>query len=910
MRFAKSLLISLILVFLTFSLSLGEIIRVPGDEADIRSGLASAGSGDTVLVADGVYTGVRNRSLEIGRRVTFMSENGPSECIIDGEEGDVFGYTLNDGSVISGFTLRRMNHEMVDTDGADDWVIANCVFTEFVGTMARSAVKVDGGDDGKIIYNIFRRNRGFRQEGDIYSHEGGAMRIVGSAQVEIESCLFSENRTDSLGGVVVISNRSEATFRNCIFRENFATYYGGAICAYGSGTEVEISFCDFTDNEAQAWGGALYKDDNADVTFHDNVLWGNRADWGNQMACEIDEDNPFIINHCVVEGGEDMEAGWIGDDLIEQRVRWESGRRPIWGPLNQYQNDDSPARNNGSGTAEELEMTNFTTSTDLEPDADRVDIGFHYSLDLYYKLGTLFGQVFNIENGNTMSGVDVITSLGQDARTNREGSWRISDAYADTIFDIWATFPGYNDSIVFDVELAEREQVEVNFSLFHPEFHISSNFLEASVDSGDTGFVDFTITNDGNGILEWDSKLELTDEYNIEPWELGNRYNVGPLVEDARIGGVTFADDMYYFSGGGNDTNKIYSMNKEGELGSSFQQAGTTVRFGASDLAFDGELIWAVEDDTVYGYTLDGDPVARTATPVSPLKYITWDPDRELLWLSHTTGYIYGVNRDSTWITQIRSNRLGFRVYGLAYWPEDPDGYPLYVLTRLGGNPAPLEGYIYRMNPETGDTLTAIRIDPPVGKASAGDITSAINPYTINFLMIGDDAANDWLDVYPIAGNSSWMMLDSSEGSIAPGSASDIQLSLFDNRFVNGTYEGVMTIYHNAVGSQEEIPISLRIGLSAPDIEPLPLNSFEILSTWPNPFNSRISVNYSIGSPVSVSMKVFDVTGREIADLTDAYHLAGRHSISIDATNWSSGVYFVRLKAGNVISWAKIACMK
>ena len=68
------------------SVSGGRVIHVPADSATIQAGINGAVDGDTVLVADGIYTGNGNRDIEFeGKAILLMSENGPENCVIDCE---------------------------------------------------------------------------------------------------------------------------------------------------------------------------------------------------------------------------------------------------------------------------------------------------------------------------------------------------------------------------------------------------------------------------------------------------------------------------------------------------------------------------------------------------------------------------------------------------------------------------------------------------------------------------------------------------------------------------------------------------------------------------------------------------------------------------------------------------------
>ncbi|MDD3558424.1 MAG: T9SS type A sorting domain-containing protein, partial [Melioribacteraceae bacterium] len=85
---------------------------------------------------------------------------------------------------------------------------------------------------------------------------------------------------------------------------------------------------------------------------------------------------------------------------------------------------------------------------------------------------------------------------------------------------------------------------------------------------------------------------------------------------------------------------------------------------------------------------------------------------------------------------------------------------------------------------------------------------------------------------------------------------------------------------------------------SAEDQELFP-EKFHLSQNYPNPFNPSTVIKYSIaGQQEFVTLKVFDVLGREIATLVNKKQSPGNYSVTFDARELSSGVYFYQLTAG------------
>ncbi|MCI0448522.1 MAG: T9SS type A sorting domain-containing protein [Chlorobi bacterium] len=76
-------------------------------------------------------------------------------------------------------------------------------------------------------------------------------------------------------------------------------------------------------------------------------------------------------------------------------------------------------------------------------------------------------------------------------------------------------------------------------------------------------------------------------------------------------------------------------------------------------------------------------------------------------------------------------------------------------------------------------------------------------------------------------------------------------------------------------------------------------NKFSLQQNYPNPFNPSTVIEYSIANSSHVELKVYDLLGKEVQTLVSGFQNPGSHSVTFNAINLSSGVYFYRLNAGS-----------
>ena len=129
-------------------------------------------------------------------------------------------------------------------------------------------------------------------------------------------------------------------------------------------------------------------------------------------------------------------------------------------------------------------------------------------------------------------------------------------------------------------------------------------------------------------------------------------------------------------------------------------------------------------------------------------------------------------------------------------------------------------------------------------------------------------------------------------------------LGIYDGETGNtGTFKGwSLTLYFETpVGVSKEIVDVVR--------------NFEIKQNYPNPFNPSTKIKYEIpdqarNDNVYVTLKIYDILGREVAMLVNKQQKSGHYEVEWNADNHSSGVYFYRIRAGEFIMTRKMLLLR
>jgi Secretion system C-terminal sorting domain len=249
-----------LLLVMQTSLVLATVIHVPDDAMTIQMALALTAEGDTVLIADGMYSEaitLENHGLTIASEFIVDSDTSHSRnTILTAPEGQRI-LTI-DSTVTTSVNVVGLSFQNGD-----------CLADHgFGGAINATDISLE------ISHCIFEQNRAQR---------GGAVSLTGGL-LSVRNSVFNDNYGFSGGGAIV-TRYNEFLFEENNFSNNICWCTGGSIrISESSGT---VSSNSFVNNWCEDWGGAIYCYSGDDVvntvTFENNLFENNIATSGSGM---------------------------------------------------------------------------------------------------------------------------------------------------------------------------------------------------------------------------------------------------------------------------------------------------------------------------------------------------------------------------------------------------------------------------------------------------------------------------------------------------------------------------------------------------------------------------------------------------------------------------------------------------
>ncbi len=135
------------------------------------------------------------------------------------------------------------------------------------------------------------------------------------------------------------------------------------------------------------------------------------------------------------------------------------------------------------------------------------------------------------------------------------------------------------------------------------------------------------------------------------------------------------------------------------------------------------------------------------------------------------------------------------------------------------------------------------------------------------------------------------------------------QVSVPDNCELNIFVYKQGTSIHTNSNVQQAMKTSLTGATGIVNHNTVP-ESYSLSQNYPNPFNPSTNFSFSIPGTEKVSLKIYDVLGNEVETVVNDVLSAGTYSVELNASNYSSGIYFYTLSTGNFRETKKMNLIK
>lgn len=425
--------------------------------------------------------------------------------------------------------------------------------------------------------------------------------------------------------------------------------------------------------------------------------------------------------------------------------------------------------------------------------------------------GRIYGEVTSALDNATIAGatIEAVADFQLSTVTDLNGLFEFNDL-ATGSYRFRVSKEGFLPFTTDQIDLPVNQERNFDAQLYFAQLTPSPENVNVSLaPNGNLNSV-LTIGNTGNGPLTWRGSVGFPRDHVAEQWEQRLNFNVtGGEVDDQRINGIEYVDGFFYIAGGNNGrgTGNIYVFDHEGRYVRRFPQFLQGTQQGMRDLAFDGSLIWGADGGRLFGFDTSGNLSHSFEIPLNICRGVAFDPETNRLWITDLVQSFYVYDLEGHQISNYRSNNL--RRYGLAWYPEDPDGYKLWMFVSDVARPMA----IYKMNPANRDTAFVYNvplqadIDRPGGMA----ITGTWDPY--NWVMVGQTFGNpDAVSLLNLSARTNWLRVRPLAGRVDPGGSQDVGLTFDSNGYPPNTrLTADMTITNDGEDGTVVVPISMSV---------------------------------------------------------------------------------------------------
>jgi len=202
-----------------------------------------------------------------------------------------------------------------------------------------------------------------------------------------------------------------------------------------------------------------------------------------------------------------------------------------------------------------------------------------------------------------------------------------------------------------------------------------------------------------------------------------------------------------------------------------------------------------------------------------------------------------------------------------------------------------------------------LTMNDPVNSATVGIENStgtdalqvAFNtPYIHDNLAIKIEKGLHWVTENPVT------------GIIDPGGNQNVNIDFNSSTLSQGIYNGFLQIESNDPATPvKNVKLKFNVGtVGIQNVQTGIPSQYLLAQNYPNPFNPVTNINFSLPKDGLVTLKVYDILGKEVITLVNENKQAGNYRVDFNGSNFASGMYFYKIESGSFVQTRRMILLK
>ncbi len=827
--------------------STARIINIPADYATIQGGIDASVNGDTVLVAEGTYH----------ERIDFAGK----------------GILVASGFIDSGDTLQIQN-TIIDAD------------TSVIGPAdIGNVISLTSGEDSMSVIRGFTIKNGIGYKVNLYNRAGGGIFCMDNSSPQILDNIICENAASFGGGIYMLDSCAAVVRRNKIMNNtgngivmdgsgaiiegnticrNFGGPGGGISCNDGSNAIISDNI--IFENHGGLWGGGIYCEQSSPVITRNLIYKNNASDWGGGICCN--EASPTIVNNVISDNTAGGEGGGLycfnnSSVTVINTIIWA---------------DTPPEIGTRSGGAFQVTYSDIRGGWEGQGNID--DDPFFVSA---------------YEGDYNICSQSRCINAGDPSITDPDGS----------ISDIGLYYPDHPVcEIGRIVHVSTSGSDEDGDGTNQNPFRTIGHSIDESY-SGDTILV-------GNGFYEENPDIRAKSIQLISPYVFshdtldiqntvinGGADSTTVIFSNclaSSISGFTIINGHGWFGGGvfSNYSELSISRNIITENSTDAPGGGICCQFGQT----------TIESNRIFGNDADMGGGISGYQGVVVVKYnIIRDNNASAGGGLHVSNLLDGSLISNNIIVGNNAYRGGGYDCSGTVPPMSNNVFSLNSASTYGG-----AIYCSYADPELINSI--LWADSALTDGNEIYVGVESSPIVTYCDIQGGWQGDGNIDLYPLFRYSDdyFHLMSTACGDtdnspcINAGHPDSVDVVLGceygmgGSRADMGAYGGRNSDWITGIGD-DDFKVSLP-------------NEISLYQNYPNPFNPATTIEYDLPKTAEVTLEVFDILGQKVDLLVNSKQEAGHYDVIWDGKDYSSGIYFYRIKAGDFTETKKMLLLR